>query len=106
MEPNNRMQLAAKIRPLETVIAECSSVVLEPVIRNGQHIFMRALCPFCNAEKKEFTTSIPKQIFYCFDCAISGDSICFIARYHKLTFRNAAEFLLEKYHVEEPKEED
>lgn len=52
-----------------------------------------ANCPFHNEKTPSFIVSPDKQIFRCFGCGESGDSISFLTKYKNFTFVEAAEYL-------------
>ncbi len=53
-------------------------------------------CPFHKEKTPSFIVSPDKQIFHCFGCGESGDSISFITKYKNYTFVEAAEYLAKK----------
>lgn len=57
------------------------------------------LCPFHNEKTPSFSVSPSKQIFKCFGCGEGGDVISFIMKKENLGFREAVEFLAEKYNI-------
>jgi len=50
-------------------------------------------CPFHKEKTPSFIVSPDKQIFHCFGCGESGDSISFLTKYKNYTFVEAAEYL-------------
>lgn len=58
------------------------------------------LCPFHSEKTGSFTVSPSKQIYKCFGCGISGDAIQFLIEHEKKSFKEAMEFLAEKYGVQ------
>ena len=50
-------------------------------------------CPFHKEKTPSFIVSPDKQMFHCFGCGESGDSISFLTKYKNYTFVEAAEFL-------------
>lgn len=50
-------------------------------------------CPFHKEKTPSFIVSPDKQMFHCFGCGESGDSISFLSKYKNYTFVEAAEFL-------------
>lgn len=57
------------------------------------------LCPFHNEKTPSSSVSTSKQIFKCFGCGEGGDVISFIMKRENLGFREAVEFLADKYNV-------
>lgn len=57
------------------------------------------LCPFHSEKTPSFSVSPSKQIFKCFGCGEGGDVITFIMKRENLGFREAVEFLAEKYSI-------
>ena len=53
-------------------------------------------CPFHKEKTPSFTVSPDKQMFHCFGCGESGDSISFLSKYKNYTFVEAAEYLARK----------
>ena len=58
------------------------------------------LCPFHNEKTPSFSVSPAKGIFKCFGCGAGGDHISFIMQKENLSFREAVEFLANKYNIE------
>ncbi|MEL7646752.1 MAG: DNA primase [Sedimentibacter sp.] len=50
-------------------------------------------CPFHKEKTPSFIVSPDKQMFHCFGCGESGDSISFVTKYKNYTFVEAAEYL-------------
>lgn len=71
--------------------------------RGGQNYF--ACCPFHNEKSPSFSISPVKQIYHCFGCGESGNSISFIMKYQGLDFVSAVKSLAEQYGVTIPEEE-
>lgn len=57
------------------------------------------LCPFHSEKTPSFSVSPSKKIFKCFGCGEGGDVITFIMKRENLGFREAVEFLADKYNV-------
>lgn len=57
------------------------------------------LCPFHSEKTPSFSVSPSKGIFKCFGCGEGGDVITFIMKRENLGFREAVEFLAEKYNI-------
>src|SRR5919107_6225729 len=58
------------------------------------------LCPFHNEKTPSFTVSPSKEIFKCFGCGKSGNTISFLMEHDKLTYVEALRWLAAKYHIE------
>jgi DNA primase len=65
------------------------------------------LCPFHEERTPSFSVSPAKKAYYCFGCAAAGDPISFVREMDGLDFREALEFLADRYNVQlETEEED
>ena len=53
-------------------------------------------CPICKT-KNGFTVSPNKNIFKCFACGIGGNPIKFIMQMEELNYKEAIEFIMNKY---------
>ena len=58
------------------------------------------LCPFHNEKSPSFTVSPAKEIYKCFGCGRSGNSISFLMEHEKYTYAEALRWLASKYNVE------
>ena len=58
------------------------------------------LCPFHNEKSPSFTVSPAKEIYKCFGCGRSGNSIGFIMELEKYSYVEALRWLAQKYNVE------
>lgn len=58
------------------------------------------LCPFHNEKTPSFTVSPAKEIFKCFGCGRSGNSISFLMEHEKITYVEALRWLAAKYNVQ------
>jgi DNA primase len=58
------------------------------------------VCPFHNERTPSFTVSPAKEIFKCFGCGKSGNSISFIMEHEKLTYAEALKWLANRYNIE------
>ncbi len=58
------------------------------------------LCPFHNEKTPSFTVSPSKEIYKCFGCGRSGNSISFLMEHEKLSYVEALRWLAAKYNVE------
>lgn len=73
----------------------------------GRHVILKksgnnykGLCPFHNEKTPSFVVSEEKQIFTCFGCGATGDTIEFVQRYHNQDFHEAIERLATEYGIE------
>src|SRR6188474_87602 len=57
------------------------------------------LCPFHNEKTPSFTVSPAKEIYKCFGCGKSGNSISFLMEHDKLSYVEALKWLAKKYNV-------
>lgn len=57
------------------------------------------LCPFHNERTPSFTVSPAKEIFKCFGCGKSGNSISFLMEHEKLSYVEALRWLAQKYNI-------
>ena len=58
------------------------------------------LCPFHNEKSPSFTVSGAKEIFKCFGCGKSGNSIGFLMDLEKYSYVEALRWLANKYNIE------
>ena len=58
------------------------------------------LCPFHNEKSPSFTVSPTKEIYKCFGCGKSGNTISFIMEHEKYSYVEALKWLANKYNVE------
>ncbi len=58
------------------------------------------LCPFHNEKSPSFTVSPSKEIYKCFGCGASGNTISFIMEHEKYSYVEALRWLAQKYNVE------
>src|SRR6476660_1144928 len=57
------------------------------------------LCPFHNEKSPSFTVSPSKEIYKCFGCGRSGNSISFLMEHEKYSYVEALRWLAAKYNV-------
>jgi DNA primase len=57
-------------------------------------------CPFHNERTPSFTVSPSKEIFKCFGCGKSGNTISFLMEHEKLSYVEALRWLAGRYNVE------
>ena len=58
------------------------------------------LCPFHNEKTPSFTVSPSKEIYKCFGCGKSGNTISFLMEHEKYSYTDALKWLAAKYNVE------
>jgi DNA primase len=58
------------------------------------------LCPFHNEKTPSFTVSPSKEIYKCFGCGRSGNTISFIMEHEKYSYVEALRWLATKYNIE------
>lgn len=54
------------------------------------------LCPFHDDHSPSMCVVPHKQIYHCFSCGAGGNAITFAMNYHKMSFREALEYLAER----------
>lgn len=57
-------------------------------------------CPFHNEKTPSFTVSPSKEIYKCFGCGKSGNTITFLMEHDKLSYVEALRWLAKRYNVE------
>jgi DNA primase len=80
--------------------AQIVEVVSEFVQLKKRGVNYLGLCPFHNEKTPSFTVSPSKEIFKCFGCGKSGNSVNFIMEHEHLSYPEALKFLAKKYHIE------
>jgi DNA primase len=58
------------------------------------------LCPFHNEKTPSFTVSPAKEIYKCFGCGRSGNTISFLMEHEKYSYVDALKWLANKYGIE------
>ncbi len=58
------------------------------------------LCPFHGEKSPSFTVSPAKEIYKCFGCGKSGNSITFLMEHEKYSYVEALRWLAERYNIE------
>lgn len=69
-----------------------------PLKKEGSSLL--ALCPFHDEKSPSFKVSQQKQLYKCFGCGKSGDSISFIMEHNKVNYIQAIKVLAEMYHID------
>src|SRR6476469_6204207 len=57
------------------------------------------LCPFHNEKSPSFTVSPAKEIYKCFGCGKSGNSISFLMEHEKYSYVEALKWLAARYNI-------
>ena len=57
-------------------------------------------CPFHNERTPSFTVSPSKEIYKCFGCGKSGNSISFVMEHEKFSYVEALSWLANRYNIE------
>src|SRR5688572_19760481 len=58
------------------------------------------LCPFHNEKTPSFTVSPTKEIYKCFGCGRSGNTISFVMEHEKYSYVEALKWLANRYGIE------
>lgn len=58
------------------------------------------LCPFHGEKSPSFTVSPAKEIYKCFGCGKSGNTITFLMEHEKYSYVEALKWLAERYNIE------
>ena len=58
------------------------------------------LCPFHNEKTPSFTVSPAKEIYKCFGCGRSGNTISFLMEHEKYSYADTLKWLANKYGIE------
>lgn len=58
------------------------------------------LCPFHNEKTPSFTVSPAKELYKCFGCGKSGNTITFLMEHDKMSYVEALKFLAARYNIE------
>ncbi len=59
-------------------------------------------CPFHEEKTASFHVNVDKGLFHCFGCKAGGSAIDFVMRIENLEFRDALEWLANRYNIEIP----
>jgi len=60
---------------------------------------LKGLCPFHDEKTPSFQVTPARGLYYCFGCGKGGDTVDFVQEINNLSFREAVEFLADKYGV-------
>jgi len=91
--------------PQETIQQIVSRIDIVEIINSFVKLKKRGtnyigLCPFHNEKSPSFTVSPSKEIYKCFGCGRSGNSITFLMEHEKYSYVEALKWLAVKYNVE------
>ena len=64
------------------------------------------LCPFHDERTPSFSVNAENKLYYCFGCGESGDAIRFVETTEALDFKEAVEYLADRYRVELKREQE
>lgn len=85
--------------------SKVEDVVGEFVTMKKRGVNYLALCPFHDEKTPSFTISPAKNIYKCFGCGKSGDSVQFLMDHEHYTYPEALKYLAKKYGIEVEEEE-
>ena len=91
--------------PQETIQQIVSRIDIIEIINSFVKLRKRGtnyigLCPFHNEKTPSFTVSPSKEIYKCFGCGRSGNTITFLMEHEKYSYVEALKWLAAKYNVE------
>jgi len=91
--------------PQETIQQIVSRIDIIEIINSFVKLKKRGvnyigLCPFHNEKSPSFTVSPSKEIYKCFGCGRSGNTITFLMELEKYSYVEALKWLAAKYNVE------
>ncbi|WP_427877258.1 DNA primase [Gardnerella sp. 2492-Sm] len=73
-----------------------ASVTLKP---SGTGTFV-GLCPFHDEKTPSFSVRPSLGVWHCFGCGVGGDVFKYVEQKENIDFREAVEFLADRYHIE------
>lgn len=84
-----------------------SNIDIVDVIGDYVHLsragnYYKGISPFKHEKTASFTVTPEKKIFYCFSSNIGGDVIEFVAKMENCSSYQAAQFIIQKYHLPIP----
>jgi DNA primase len=90
--------------PQETIQQIVSRIDIIEIINSFVRLKKRGvnylgLCPFHNEKSPSFTVSPTKEIYKCFGCGRSGNTITFLMEHEKYSYVDALKWLAAKYNV-------
>ncbi|MCX6316902.1 MAG: DNA primase [Bacteroidetes bacterium] len=92
ISPNTIQQILGKLDIIDVV---GSFVKLK---RRGSNYL--GLCPFHNEKTPSFTVSPTKELYKCFGCGRSGNTISFVMEHEKYSYVDALKWLANRYGIE------
>jgi DNA primase len=92
ISPHNIQQILSRID-----ITEIIGGVVKLKKRGTNYL---GLCPFHNEKTPSFTVSPSKEIYKCFGCGRSGNTISFLMEHEKFSYVEALRWLANRYNVE------
>ena len=92
ISPSSIQQIVSRINVLE-VIGEFVKLK-----KRGANYL--GLCPFHHEKSPSFTVSPAKEIFKCFGCGKSGNSISFLMEHEKINYVESLRWLAKKYNID------
>ncbi|MDR0783280.1 MAG: DNA primase, partial [Propionibacteriaceae bacterium] len=61
---------------------------------------LKGICPFHDEKTPSFQVTPARGLYYCFGCGKGGDTVNFLQEISNLSFREAVEFLADKYGIQ------
>jgi len=92
ISPNTIQQITSRIDIIETI-----GEFVKLKKRGANYL---GNCPFHNEKSPSFTVSPSKEIYKCFGCGKSGNTIGFLMEHEKLGYVDALKWLAKKYNIE------
>ena len=92
INPDDVDEVRSRAR-IDDVVA--SQVTLKPAGAGT----LKGLCPFHDEKTPSFQVTPARGLYYCFGCGKGGDTVDFVREINNLSFREAIEFLADKYGV-------
>jgi len=91
--------------PQETIQQIVSRIDIIEIINSFVKLKKRGtnyigLCPFHNEKSPSFTVSPSKEIYKCFGCGRSGNTITFLMEHEKYSYVEALKWLAAKYNIQ------
>ena len=80
--------------------ADIIDIISEHVKLKKSGSEMEGLCPFHKEKTPSFKVSQAKDLYKCFGCGKSGDSIDFLMSHENMDYVQAIKFIAAKYHIE------
>ncbi|WP_416738105.1 DNA primase [Mycoplasmopsis meleagridis] len=93
---NVRLGLYQKILEVSDIVETISEFL--SLNKKGRNY--NAICPFHSDTSPSLSISPEKQIFKCFSCNTSGNSITFVEKYKKISTTEAMKYLANKHNID------